>query len=99
MSEMIERVGDAIWTVLSQRYSVDDVECAAAARAAIEAMREPTPHMVAQTCVWTADATVEQASIGAAAMRQMAETDERGLIAATEVARDWQTMIDTALSE
>lgn len=29
------------------------------ARAAIEAMREPTSQMVAQTCIWTADPTDE----------------------------------------
>ncbi len=43
----LEKVARAIWEELSRRYSVDDVECAGAARAALEALRDLPEDVVA----------------------------------------------------
>lgn len=40
------RVAKSIWEELSRRYSVDDVECQGAARAALLSLRELTPDVV-----------------------------------------------------
>ena len=49
MSEMIERVARAIWKKADEQYlGTEKMEdCDAIARAAIEAMREPTMEMIA----------------------------------------------------
>lgn len=48
MSEMVERVAAALEPLIRQSHPIDDWDAMALARAAIEAMREPTKHMAAE---------------------------------------------------
>lgn len=73
------------------------------ARGAIAAMREPDPRMVAATLPLIAEPTHEQRELGKRALALLPsvriEQHYKGEIAAAEVVRDWQQMIDAALAE
>lgn len=99
MTEMVERLTLAIQARAKDGADspVDYGDAEYLARAVLEALREPTPAMVAQTCVWTADPNEAQVAIGEAAMREMREDDPRGLEAACEIVRDWQSMTSAAI--
>jgi hypothetical protein len=92
MFEMIERVARAIdpgfWRVIAGQPSCDAIACAveaslARARAAIEAMREPTKEMLALV-------NDEERSF---------YQELHDLADETTVADIWRTLIDTALKE
>jgi hypothetical protein len=72
------------------------------ARAILQALREPTEAMVRATLVQT-DISAEQIQYGKAVVDGMPplapERQRDGMIAAAELVRDWQAMIDQALAE
>lgn len=75
----------------------------ARARGAIAAMRDPDPRMIAATLPLISEPSHEQRELGKRALALLPpvriEQHHKGEIAAAEVVRDWQQMIDAALGE
>ena len=106
LPEMVERVARAIcaanalsprWELCSTAQREDHVRFA---RAAIEAMREPTAHMLAVVAPDTEPATEADYALALRAVELLppSEHPDVGDILA-EIARDWRHMTEAALAE
>jgi hypothetical protein len=103
MTAILEKVARGICEADCGRVTENEMaRCRDLARAALEALREPSAHMVRQALVET-DLTPEQMDFGAEVLEGMppARPDLQisGIEAAADMYRDWQAMIDAALAE
>jgi len=85
---------------INQLVEYFSTKCIPEARAAIAAMRDPAPRMVAAALPLFQAPTEEQRAIGRAALALLPpvriEQHYQGEQAAADLVRDWQTMIDAA---
>lgn len=105
MGEMIERVKNAIMGASFDALGPGEAE--SYAKAAIEAMREPTPQMLARTLpttdtynradIETAGRLVEQALFILEPPTIPSKDHARGKTVAASLVLDWRNMIDAAL--
>lgn len=92
----LEQSGVDEWDALDEAFQERLKE---QVRAVVGAIREPSEGMVATVVQAVGDPTPDQWALGERANATLTTTNMLGETACAEVVRDWQAMIDAALTE